>query len=952
MQSYLKSIRFLFLMAAFCLPSVVTAQVFSGGRESAKVKYEQFKDSSYTLVYPIYYRPEAMRVSQILDSVAPYVSYGFKAPIKKFPIILYTSNQQSNGMVSFMPARDEMVMTPPVNMTATPWMKQLAIHEYRHVAQMSQLYSNVFKYGRWFLGDIGSSIGLLFFAKWYLEGDATNAETQLAEYGRGLQPDFTIEYRAMMTEEAGKPFQKWYVDNLIIGSYKYHTPDIYKFGYQMVRSFETKVASTYMGDFFDYATRRPYVITPSYFYSHKTTGSTIRKFAHQTFRELDSLWRPTYDMKDSFGYVTHSDRSYTQYSYPIALGDGRYIALKKSMDDPLAFVITDGNKTEKILNPGSVSSRPVLRDGKLYWTEYKPSTFYEYKNSSIIRSFDISSWHKVNYKKHESNYLLTPMSDGWAMVRYDSMMHGNICITDSEFRDIDTLTFPVPTSLHGLAYDTVSGFLCFIAVDDRGMWLGAFDNEHNIYTLKEPSAVTLSDLSASDGKLYFGSIQSGKDEIHTMNLRDGMEYRLTSSRLGSKQPMPDGDSVAFVGYSAKGWNVATTSLQPLDTVQWQRLPIDILNPKRVEWETARSFDTMPTDTLFPKDAKRIAKRYRRASKWFNFHSWIPGLAGDVDKVLEEYSLDLGFGATGLFQSPLGDFMGYMTLGSKNSMFWGVASIDYVGLPVKFTGRIEYGGGTNRIYATSDMEYTEEKYGEPGTFVRGELDASLPINISSYSTTRIITPLFSYMRSGDMIYNPDYDDFVHGLDRYEANVTYSAIRSYSMRSLYPRLGFSFKLGFNGAFHYGFGKLIYTKGTGYFPGFMKNHSIVVNAATQYQFLGTYNFRNKALQPTGITDDNIYQKYTCVKTHYDFPICYPEWGLDRYIFLNRLTGQLFYDYSIGIFDKEANRHNVTNYSLGFAIGMELSVITSCSQNLQFKIAFPNAERTFVGFTYSMSF
>ena len=42
--------------------------------------------------------------------------------------------------------------------------------------------------------------GLLPF--WFIEGDAVMAETQMSSFGRGLQPSFTMHYRALGDEKA------------------------------------------------------------------------------------------------------------------------------------------------------------------------------------------------------------------------------------------------------------------------------------------------------------------------------------------------------------------------------------------------------------------------------------------------------------------------------------------------------------------------------------------------------------------------------------------------------------------------------------------------------------------------------------------------------------------------------------------------------------------------------
>jgi len=952
----LKYIRNITIVVLFILliNESVKAQIYNEGREAYNVRYEVLKAPSYRLIYPIKFHSEALKLSNFIDTIAPYVAHGIKSPYYSFPIILYTSDQYSNGMVSLLPSRADLFMVPSASMTSTPWTKQLTAHEYRHVAQISALKTGVLKGASYVLGDLGVGIGLVIIPKWILEGDATNAETQLTEYGRGLQPSFSIEYRAMMTDEAKKPFNKYYIDNLILGSYKNHIPDYYKFGYNMIRSYETHLSNTFSGELFQYAARNPYVISPTYFMTRKYGYKNVKKFAQMTFANLDSLWRPLSRCNNNYDYITKSERSYTVYQYPISIGDGRVIALKKSMDNSSHLVLIRGNKEQTIAFVGNLSSRPIYRNGVIYWTEYKSDYFYELKSSSVIRSVEIDTKYRNNYRKDVNSFLLTPTPDGWATIRYDSLLHASIILSDSSFIDRDTISFDLPASIHGLAYDNYSEKLYFIAVDDRGMWIGSagLSSDHKIDVVRFPSAVTLSDLSASDGKLYFGSIQSGKDEIHMIDLAKGLEFQLSKSRLGARQPSPLGvDSVLMTGYSVEGWNIATISNHISDSTQqvsWQRLPNDILNPDYVKWYSSKAFDTIVPDTTL-KQVKKV-KRYHRSSDWFTFHSWTPGIAADFDDVLSDYNGRIGFGATGLFQSPLGDFQGYATLGVRDNKFWTVGKIDYSTLPVVFSLKGEYGGGVARLYIPTDKSYSVEKYGELGNAYDIVATMSLPMNFSSYAVLRNFTPMVNYIRTGDYIYDEETDSFVTGLDKWEASISYSSYKSYSMRCLSPRLGVSIKLGTQRTLQDNFSQIYYAKLSAYLPGLLKNHSMVITGSSQYQHLGDYGLFSKTYVPTGIIDNNIYQKYHYVAGTYKFPICYPDWGLDRYIFCKRLFTEIFAEYSHGAFPKEIDESNVNNVSYGFAIGIDVSTLTSSIQNVKFKIAFPNSQSTYVTFSYAI--
>lgn len=66
------------------------------------------------------------------------------------------------------------------------------------------------------------------------------AETQMSSFGRALQPSFTVEYRAYLTEGKQRfPLDKWFC-----GSYRNYIPDHYQFGYQLVAWSRSGTATT------------------------------------------------------------------------------------------------------------------------------------------------------------------------------------------------------------------------------------------------------------------------------------------------------------------------------------------------------------------------------------------------------------------------------------------------------------------------------------------------------------------------------------------------------------------------------------------------------------------------------------------------------------------------------------------------------------------------------------
>lgn len=57
-------------------------------------------------------------------------------------------------------------------------------------------------------------------------------------------------------------------------------------------------------------------------------------------------------------------------------------------------------------------------------------------------------------------------------------------------------------------------------------------DDEGVFPLTEGAYITLSNLRAGGGKLYYGSIASGRDEAHCYDLMARREYRITTSAFG------------------------------------------------------------------------------------------------------------------------------------------------------------------------------------------------------------------------------------------------------------------------------------------------------------------------------------------------------------------------------------------------------------------------------------
>ena len=237
---------------------------------------------------------------------------------------------------------------------------------------------------------VGQQAGLLssvLLPIWFLEGDAVMNETQMASFGRALQPSFTIEYRAYLTEGTKKfPLDKWFC-----GSYKNYIPDHYQFGYQLAAWSREQYGDDMWSRVAEYGSKYPYTILTTKWALHKYYRTSVNEIARNTLDELTRFWRSQPVEPNSGETLPTPITSYTVYDAPMALNDTTLLALKRDMDKTSRVVAVDPRTgcERRLFWTGSVNTPPVLYDSTLYWTEYRSSTLWEQRVTSRACSYDL-----------------------------------------------------------------------------------------------------------------------------------------------------------------------------------------------------------------------------------------------------------------------------------------------------------------------------------------------------------------------------------------------------------------------------------------------------------------------------------------------------------------------------------------------------------------------------------
>lgn len=664
-------------------------------------------------------------------------------------------------------------------------------------------------------------------------------------------------------------------------------------------------------------------------------------------------------MNNSSSFIPTPITSYTQYSSPQFFGDG-YIATKYDRGRVTRVVSVDKSGEERELaRTATLSSRIISQDDKIFWTEYTPSKFWSLQSFSNVRSISVDSLTGRASKvktliKGENIFFFTPMGErGYAYMEYDVSNIPTIVVVDSDMQPLQRVEVKgSESSLNGMAWDHKSQTLAIILLDDKGMRLSRVDlDTEEIVDLTSPSYVTRRELSAADGKLYFTSISSGKDEVHMFDLEQGREYRLTSSKYGSFAGAAKSDSLVMLTYSIDGYLMAEQAIEPdsMLFVEQTLLPKDILDPGFIDWDKYPKIDTMKL-SLEVDTAAMVSKRYRKAKHIFNPHSWAP-IAIDPAEIIDEKEFNLALGATILSQNMLGTMtttLGYGYVFDKNmSLYQG--SVEYMGLPVHFDFGFKYGGDYQSVISLSDYPYL----GTVGRYANASLLASLPINLSTGSSVRGIEPYVGISYENDIMINPIDLGYDTGYSKMSAGILFSNYHYQSIKDLAPRYGYVVDLSttmnpFNG----NFGKIFNGYGSFYLPGILAQHSLNIKGDIQYQDLGFYNFTQKKLYPTGV-DYSIPANYLYSSgVYYKFPVAYPDGGIPSLLYIRRIYMNLFGEYAHMRYNLQGDTYISNPYSYGGELLFDFNIMRiGVDLNAGISVYKPSDRGTIVGAVFSFS-
>ena len=870
-----------------------SAQFHTNGDDPGRIRWSKMDSPHYRFIYPsgmdslaVEYgtQMERFRMAESISSgLVPGEGYR-----RRTPVIIHAYHGIANGSITWAPKRADLYTLPDAyDPEPMPWIKSLAVHESRHLAQMQFGYKGWLHPLTYIIGDMaGGAYSALWPSTWFLEGDAVTAETALTRYGRGRSADFLDYY--MMAFDNGD-WRNWY--RWRYGSYGDYAPNHYALGYMTI------AGTRYCFD--DPSFTERYLARPAHNpFSFFNTQRTVREASGKSFREsfdtlmttFHSIWKQEQEARRPFTesrIVQDKGRWFTTMSGNVTYG-GRVYGISSGIAESESLVCYDPHtgRTSRLRPFGSTTSGLKAGAGKLWWSESIPDSRWSLRMSSRIRSYDIRTGRVRNLTTRGRlfNPDISPDGSMLAAVEYPAEGGSAIVIVNAEDGSIIRRR-QMPDSLQAVEVCLMDDRLAFSTVSEAGSGIHfiSIDLDGEIGCLSEPLPVSISELGHSGSRLYFTSDRDGTQEMYSIEPGTGVFRQHTSLRYGGKEFSFSGDTLYFSSLVPSGrlLNEALSGALTDKRVDFRDIHhykvADCLSEQEKALAASKGISWADSDTSF-RTAMSRPLRYRKALNILRFHSWAP-LYFNYDKV-RSLSGDLNYetasaGATALFQNSLGTAWGsigysfhndpYSYLyndGSHKYRHSGHILFTYSGLYPVFEISADFNDNAAVQYYRQEVTFNGTVQNQVLGLLRdtpslnGNFKVYIPFNFSSGGWSRGLIPQVSYNICNDLfdktLTRISYDGNFSG-KKGPAHFTgleegknvfmqtlNASVRGYIMRPVassgtYPRLGAGMEAGYSTRVLlddlYSSSAYIYMYG--YLPGVTLTQGLRLSARYQHQF-----------------------------------------------------------------------------------------------------------------------
>lgn len=837
------------------------AQVFGG--LPPYTRWKMIDSDTARVIYTDGAREQAERIATLIHRMAADTAFAIGPRLRKIPILLQSRTTIANGYVALAPFRSEFYLIPSSNVHEfgnLPWQDNLALHEYRHVQQYANFRNGLSKAFYYLFGQGGQALANgLSVPDWFFEGDAVYAETALTQQGRGRLPYFLGGYNSLWL--AGKDYRWMKLRN---GSLKDYVPDHYQLGYLLANYGYLK----YGPQFWDKVTHDASAFK-GLIYPFQQAVKRYAGIDYKTFRrEAFDYYRQK--LGKEAGAPAPADRKVESYFFARQIGADSLLYLKTAYDRIPAFYLRTGGRERRIaLQRISTEEWFSYRAGRIAYTSYSTHPRWglvDYQDI-VLLSLDGRDERRLTRKARYFTPDLSPSGNRLVAVRITDSLQTELQVLLTDNGEVQSVVRSAADEYFLNPRYVDEGRIAVVVrtPDSRSsLQLIDLDNPGQRTTLVPPSYNTLGSPFVAAGRVYFVSNASGNDDVFSVSLKDKKILQLTQDLTGNYYPSVWGDSLLVAHFTAQGLRLQPRALAgaPVSPMTWT--------------ETALRYPVAESNPLLPVFTRRFGeKRYSQSTGFFNFHSWTPNYIDpefsftlQSDNVLNSFSNELYYRYN---QNERSHAVGWNTI--------------YGGLYPQLRGGMEY-KFDRQVGLVKNVASLDE--------FEARLGYAIPFNFSQGKTYKRLTVGSNFVFNQPLPRGPFKDSLSGSSFSYlQHYFTWSQLLPRARQHIFPKLGLTATGQYLHSLATRRDQLLLTTNL-YLPS-VANHSIVLNAGFQVVTAdpGGIAFSNRFALSRGYVD-YYFSKMWKLGANYHFPLLYPDFGLASIVYLQRLRGNAFFDYS----------------------------------------------------------
>ncbi|MGY5354230.1 TolB family protein [Wenyingzhuangia sp. IMCC45467] len=875
------------------------SQQYFGGHPLGQ-DWQVIKTSEVNVIHPKGMTAEAERIARIINYIHQNNTNSVGKKAKNFDLVLQTQTTNANGYVGLAPLRSEFFGTPPqsnLNLGSLEWLDVLAIHEYRHVLQNVNAKNGIVHF-LYFLGgeSFWAVANNLVLPNWYYEGDAVISETALTLSGRGRNPYFTTQQRALIQEELNYSYTKHRN-----GSYKDMLPNHYPLGYMMLSYLKNHYGNNITRTVLIESTSFKGIIYP--FSKAIKRNSSLKgtkdlykkswnKLKEKTVQQLNNT-----KIIETKPILNKDFSTVTSYSFPIFIDDKTIIARKKSYNSTDEIVKITHAKEEKITSIGINNDDFLSYNHQiLAWTETTRNARRGLQDFSDVILYDLNTNQKKRLTKHTRYFSPSVSPDGTkiAVINIDTLEKFNLCIIDAKtgsiqktFKNIEndflSRTTWTPDGKHIISIHKRNGKLCMI--------------KHNIINNKQTELTpwtrhTIETPTVSNTNVYFNASFSGIDNIYKTDLNGSKKtHQISSVPVGAYQPNVINNKIIFTEFTSMGYVISQQKINRNANVIKFKEPVHMEQFNTVANKQEGGNILTKIDSI---DYTPI--KYHSVFSGLKLHTWgiIPSPSvSSVNLRAVNILNDLAVNLTTEINHNENNNISY-----SGNVIFSKYYPEFTLSASKTNRSTIYDNSATEGYDILNFNETHIGFntGIPLTWYRGNF-------VSSF---------LPYAEINQFILN---NTSKNNLTAYETGFTFSSIKRTAYQNLGPKLGMVINASKMSGFKNSSSK-INLNSTFYLPGFSQNHYTRVRTSYQKESLSNpYQFNDSYVYPRGYNTP-LNDEFKSISINYHLPLAYPDFGFLGLIYFKRIKANLFYDYGVGTLNKsnlKAEYKNINYNSTG---------------------------------------